>query len=133
MKYFVAAVVISFPLAACGVRSADDLAGAWASTDSSLGSSIVLDEYGKFSVNEFPADLACSAKVGGYIDGKGKWEYQPEGDRIFLVFSSIGSPKCETPFGVMIFVHGKDELAVMPDVDKPSSSIIYLRKATKGD
>jgi hypothetical protein len=133
MKLLIGAAVMSFSLSACGVGSADDLIGAWTAADSPTASSIVLDKYRKFSAKEFPADLACPGKVAGRIDGSGTWEYQSRGDRVFLVFSTIRDPKCETPFGVVIFVRAKDELAAIPDVDKPSGSIIYRRQVAKGN
>ncbi|QWP75984.1 hypothetical protein J5226_20635 [Lysobacter sp. K5869] len=69
MKYFVGAVAISLSLAGCGVGSADDFAGEWKSTDSSLDSSIVLDKRRKFRPMNFRPIWLALRKLAATLMG----------------------------------------------------------------
>jgi hypothetical protein len=57
----------------------------------------------------------------------GTWEYLREDNRVFLKFSELSDKRCTTPYGTGIFWQSGDTLWAYPDVDLPSTAIVYKR------
>ncbi|WP_369980027.1 hypothetical protein [Xanthomonas bundabergensis] len=127
MKILVAFAAVTL-VSGCGMSgSENNFSGIWVSKESNMKTrELKLDVDGGFEVKGFPSAIACSDSTAvGDVDGTGTWEYEAQDDRVFLKFSSMTNQKCSTPYGVMIFHQPGNKLAAFPDVEKPSSAVIF--------
>lgn len=129
MRSFVT-LLISASLAGCAWgQDVTEFVGVWMADDvRDQGREISMRQDGKFMAAKIPAAMVfSSAGERGDLDGSGTWEYQPDDDRIFLVFTGISSEKCSVPYGVMVFIGPGKKLSLISDVDKPSTGIEFSR------
>ncbi|MBO9875661.1 MULTISPECIES: hypothetical protein [Xanthomonas] len=131
MKYLFL-VIAAFLISGCGrSRSEDAYYGLWITRKANAEiRKMRLGHDMKFEVRAFPAAVACSdSMVMGDIDGDGSWKYDAEDGCIFLEFSKITNEKCKTPYGVVIFDQPGARLTAFPDVEMPSSGVLFEHSA----
>lgn len=130
VRMILAVLLCAISMSGCTERSStNDIVGRWFNEQPGANRRVVeLGKDGRFEALRFPSAVACSDdNATGDVDGRGTWEYLREDNRVFLKFSELSDKRCTTPYGTGIFWQSGDTLWAYPDVDLPSTAIVYKR------
>jgi hypothetical protein len=115
-------------LAGCAEVSKEELvAGAWVAEGASAAR-IVFVPTGRFSASALPATHVCGSPAVAPVDGGGSWEYEADGDRVFLRFDVMSPGACTAPYQAVLFRGARRDLVAYRSVDDATTSIRFVRE-----
>ena len=121
-----AGLVAALALSGCSDVSRQDLVvtPVWVAQDGGAAR-IAFAESGRFTATGLPATHFCA------VEGRGTWQFEDDGNRVFLNFDSMSGGQCSAPYGMNLFRGHGPGLLAFRSVDEPATAIRFVPEPTR--